>query len=71
MARNLNNQYLEPLLGTFPAHRLGETGDVGKVYCATCHQGVYKPLYGAKMAKDYPELSMSMQEDKSIKVAKK
>jgi len=71
MARNLNNQYLEPLLGTFPAHRLGETGDVGKVYCATCHQGVYKPLYGAKMAKDYPELSMPMQEDKSIKVAKK
>ena len=29
---------------------------MAKVNCATCHQGVYKPLYGAAMAKDYPEL---------------
>ena len=33
-----------------------ESGDVAKVNCATCHQGAYKPLYGAAMAKHYPEL---------------
>lgn len=56
MARDLNNAYLEPLTKTFPANRLGERGDVAKVNCATCHQGVNKPLYGAPMAKAYPEL---------------
>ena len=30
------------------------TGDVAKGNCATCHQGAYKPLYGAQMAKHYP-----------------
>ena len=57
MVRDLNLTYMEPLKETFPAHRLGETGDVAKVYCATCHQGVYKPLNGAQMAKNYPELT--------------
>ena len=56
MARDLNNEYLEPLTKSFPASRLGPTGDVAKVNCTTCHQGAYKPLYGAQMAKDYPEL---------------
>jgi photosynthetic reaction center cytochrome c subunit len=56
MARDLNNNYLEPLTKDFPANRLGPLGDVAKVNCATCHQGVYKPLYGAPMAKSYPEL---------------
>jgi mono/diheme cytochrome c family protein len=31
-------------------------GDVAKVNCQTCHQGVYKPYFGAPAAKDYPEL---------------
>ena len=31
-------------------------GDVAKVNCATCHQGAWKPLYGAQMAKGHPEL---------------
>jgi photosynthetic reaction center cytochrome c subunit len=31
-------------------------GDVPKLNCATCHQGAYKPLNGAPMAKDFPEL---------------
>jgi photosynthetic reaction center cytochrome c subunit len=57
MARDLNNHYLVPLTSTFPAHRLGVLGDVAKVNCATCHQGVFKPLYGESMAKDYPELT--------------
>jgi photosynthetic reaction center cytochrome c subunit len=56
MARALNNEYLEPLANVFPAHRKGELGDVAKANCATCHQGDYKPLNGAQMAKDFPEL---------------
>ena len=56
MARDLNNEYMVPLTATFPANRVGPTGDVAKVNCATCHQGAYKPLYGAQMAKDHPEL---------------
>jgi photosynthetic reaction center cytochrome c subunit len=57
LARDLNNNYLVPLTSTFPAHRLGVLGDVAKVNCATCHQGLFKPLYGESMAKDYPELT--------------
>ena len=56
MARDLNKAYLEPLTPTFPAERLGPKGDVAKVSCATCHNGVWKPLYGAPMAKDHPGL---------------
>jgi len=56
MARDLNNAYMVPLNETFPANRKGVHGDVAKVNCATCHQGVQKPLYGAAMAKAYPEL---------------
>jgi photosynthetic reaction center cytochrome c subunit len=57
MARDLNNTYMEPLTQTFPVNRLGALGDVAKVNCATCHQGAYKPMYGASMLKDYPALS--------------
>lgn len=56
MARALNNEYVEPLTPVFPEIRKGPMGDIGKVNCATCHQGAYKPLYGAQMAKDFPEL---------------
>jgi photosynthetic reaction center cytochrome c subunit len=56
MARGLNNEYMVPLTGVFPQHRLGPTGDVAKVNCQTCHQGVNKPYGGVSMAKDYPEL---------------
>ena len=56
MVRQLNNSYLLPLTQTFPAHRKGPEGDVAKINCATCHQGVYKPYFGQSMAKDYPEL---------------
>jgi len=56
MARDLNNAYMVPLTDTFPANRKGVHGDVAKVNCLTCHQGVQKPLYGAAMAKHYPEL---------------
>ena len=56
MARNLNNNYMEPLTSVFPDDRKGPNGDVAKISCATCHQGAYKPLYGAEMAKHYPAL---------------
>jgi photosynthetic reaction center cytochrome c subunit len=56
MVRNLNNDYLDPLRSVFPHGRLGPTGDSPKVACATCHNGVYKPLFGVSMAKDFPEL---------------
>lgn len=57
MTRDLNTKYLDPLAGVFPANRLGPTGDVPKLNCATCHQGAYKPLYGAPMLKTHPELA--------------
>jgi photosynthetic reaction center cytochrome c subunit len=56
MVSNLNADYLQPLKDVFPANRKGPTGDVANVGCATCHQGVIKPLFGASMVKDYPEL---------------
>jgi photosynthetic reaction center cytochrome c subunit len=56
MARDLNLTFMEPLTEVFPAHRKGPMGDVAKLNCATCHQGAYKPLNGAPMAKDFPEL---------------
>jgi photosynthetic reaction center cytochrome c subunit len=40
----------------FPVNRLGVLGDSPKVYCATCHNGVYKPLFGVSMVKEFPDL---------------
>jgi len=57
MARDLNTKYLDPLKPVFPASRLGPTGDNAKVNCATCHQGVYKPLFGTSLAASFPELT--------------
>ena len=57
MARDLNNNYLQTLAGVFPSERLGPTGDVPKLNCATCHQGAYKPLYGADILHGYPGLT--------------
>jgi photosynthetic reaction center cytochrome c subunit len=56
MVRDLNNSVELTLKGTLPPERLGPTGDVPKIYCATCHQGSNKPLYGAPMLQYYPEL---------------
>ena len=56
LARDLNVNYLDPLAGVFPANRLGPNGDVPKLNCTSCHQGAFKPLYGAAMAKNHPEL---------------
>ncbi len=56
MLRDLNRNYMVPLTPVFPAAMLGPTGDVAKINCATCHQGVYKPLFGAAMAQSFPAL---------------
>jgi photosynthetic reaction center cytochrome c subunit len=57
MVRDLNSNFLEPLKATYPAKRLGPGGDAPKLNCATCHNGVNKPLYGVSLLKDYPELA--------------
>jgi photosynthetic reaction center cytochrome c subunit len=57
MVRELNNDYLAAVAGAFPPQRLGPLGDGPKLNCATCHDGAYKPLYGAKMLRQFPELA--------------
>lgn len=63
MVRDINNNYIEALGATWPqngagmyGNRRGPHGDPYKVNCATCHQGINKPLGGYKMLKDYPAL---------------
>ncbi|MEM1263353.1 MAG: photosynthetic reaction center cytochrome PufC [Pseudomonadota bacterium] len=56
MVNNINNEYMLPLTTAFPDYRLGPNGDVPKANCATCHQGVNKPLGGVNMVNDYPSL---------------
>jgi photosynthetic reaction center cytochrome c subunit len=70
MVRALNRDYIEPLTPVWQANplgpadyqhgprRLGPHGDALKVNCSTCHQGVSRPLLGAPMLRDYPELNM-------------
>jgi len=56
MLRDVNQNYLSPLQPVYPAVRLGAQGDAPKAQCVTCHNGAYKPLYGAQMVKFYPAL---------------
>jgi photosynthetic reaction center cytochrome c subunit len=58
MASSINAAHLDVLKDVFPANRKGPSDDVAKVNCATCHQGVNKPLLGVSMVKDYPELAL-------------
>jgi len=53
MSRAINNDYIVGLTPVFPDSRKGPAGDVYKVSCATCHNGVQKPLYGVSMIEDY------------------
>ncbi|MEE4276922.1 MAG: photosynthetic reaction center cytochrome PufC [Halieaceae bacterium] len=57
MVREVNNGYIWETNDWLPDYRQGPSGDPQKVACNTCHQGAYKPLYGAPMIKDYPNLS--------------
>jgi photosynthetic reaction center cytochrome c subunit len=57
MVRDLNNDFLDRLAPVFPPNRLGAAlGDAPKINCATCHNGVYKPLFGVSMLQSFPEL---------------
>lgn len=55
--RKMNRDYIWPLTEVLPAARKGPAGDPQRIACSTCHQGVYKPLFGAPMLKDYPALA--------------
>lgn len=58
MVNELNNEYLNPLRDTYPENRLGPVhADAPKAACKTCHQGYQKPLGGADMITDWPELA--------------
>ena len=57
MVRDVNLNYLDSLQNVWPEYRLGADGDSPKVNCTTCHQGVYKPLFGKSPLVGYPELS--------------
>lgn len=57
MVRELNSSYIGDTVDYLPDNRKGPLGDPLKLACNTCHQGAYKPLYGAPMLKDYPNLS--------------
>jgi photosynthetic reaction center cytochrome c subunit len=67
MVRDINNNYITSLMGVWPANRLGPAGDPKKVFCATCHQQINKPLGGYPMLKDYPGLKGSY--DTAVPVA--
>lgn len=58
MVSDANTNYMDPLAPVFPPNRKGPQGDVLKVNCATCHNGLNKPLYGFSMKQAYPELSV-------------
>jgi photosynthetic reaction center cytochrome c subunit len=72
MVRDLNNNYLDGLgrNGTFPKTRLGPMGDAAKINCSTCHQGIYKPLFGASMVADYPEIGAGGQVDTAADIGR-
>jgi photosynthetic reaction center cytochrome c subunit len=57
MVREQNNSYVGATMDWLPDYRKGPNGDAQKVACNTCHQGANKPLYGAPMLKDYPNLA--------------
>ncbi len=66
MVRELNNKYIWETNDWLPEHRQGPVGDPQKIACNTCHQGAYKPLYGAPMLADYPSLGKQSRGSKQL-----
>ncbi len=60
MVREINDEYMESIADVLPPHRLGPAGDVLKVNCATCHQGLPKPLQGVSLLQHYPGLAREL-----------
>lgn len=69
MVRDINNAFMVPLTPLFAQNPLGppqeglriprigaQMGDVLKVNCATCHQGLNRPFNGVPQLRDFPEL---------------
>lgn len=56
MLRDANVNYLVPLQDVWPPERLGPMGDGPKMQCSTCHQGAYRPIYGAPAGHATPQL---------------
>ena len=69
MVRDINNNYINPLTPLYAnvPGRKGPAGDLPKAFCATCHQGAFKPLYGASMINDYPALAGPSPEKTAVK----
>ncbi len=61
MVRDINEDYISSLQSVFPAYRKGPHGDVYKVNCTTCHQGVSKPLGGVSIIAQAPVLKGGSQ----------
>jgi photosynthetic reaction center cytochrome c subunit len=55
--REMNKVFIDATADILPPSRKGPLGDPLKVSCMTCHQGAYRPLFGASMLADYPSLS--------------
>jgi photosynthetic reaction center cytochrome c subunit len=65
MVAKTNAEYITPLASVFPAvhingvgpaERKGPMGDAYKINCATCHNGLNKPMNGVSMRADNPVL---------------
>ena len=56
MVRQANETYVQSVASVLPADQKGPHGDPYKINCATCHNGIYKPMYGVSMKKDNPVL---------------
>ena len=69
--REMNNVFIGATADVLPDSRKGPLGDPLKVNCKTCHQGAYKPLYGASMLADYPSLSRLSGQAKAAKTGSK
>lgn len=67
--REINRVFIDATADILPASRKGPLGDPLKVSCKTCHQGAYRPLYGANMLKDYPSLAKLSGKAKEAKTA--
>lgn len=58
MVQEINLDYLPEIEGILPEEKLGAVhADVPKVGCLTCHKGYNKPMNGADMITDWPELA--------------
>jgi len=64
MLKDVNTTFISPLASISPDNRKGPDGDVAKANCATCHQGVNKPLLGKSMLSDYPFLAPTSSKPK-------